>query len=65
MIDTGLDKVINNFKMSLENEIKMWLDRNTPPTEKEWAEYKRKFNKYIEVNEKQKLSTYCKKIDNK
>jgi hypothetical protein len=65
MIDTSLDKVINNFKMSLEIEIKTWLERNTPPTEKEWAEYKRKFNRYIEVNEKHKLSTYWKKIDNK
>jgi hypothetical protein len=54
MIDTGIDKAINNLRLKLEIEIKSWLDKNTPPTDKEWDEYKRQFNRYIELNNKPK-----------
>jgi hypothetical protein len=54
MIDTGTDKAINNLRLKLEIEIKSWLDKKTPPTDKEWDEYKRQFNKYIELNNKPK-----------
>ena len=54
MIDPGIDKPINNLRLKLEIDIKSWLDRETPPTDEEWAEYKRKFNKYIEFKTKQR-----------
>ncbi len=54
MIDTGIDKAVNNLRIKLDIEIKSWLDKNTPPTDKEWDEYKRQFNKYIESNNKPK-----------
>ena len=49
MIDTGIDKAINNLRLKLEIDIKSWLDRETTPTDKEWDEYKRQFNRYIEM----------------
>ena len=54
MIDTGIDKAINNLRLKLEIDIKSWLDRETTPTDKEWDEYKRQFNRYIELNNKPK-----------
>ena len=54
MIDTGIDKAINNLRLKLEIDIKEWLDRETPPTDEEWNEYKRQFNKYIEFKTKQR-----------
>ena len=54
MIDTGIDKVINNLRLKLEIDIKSWLDRETQPTDEEWDEYKRQFNKYIEYKLKQR-----------
>ena len=54
MIDTGKSKAINNLRLMLEINIKSWLDRETPPTDEEWDEYKRQFNNYIQYKQKSK-----------
>ena len=54
MIDTGKSKAINNLRLMLEINIKSWLDRETPPTDEEWDEYKRQFNNYIQYKQKTK-----------
>ena len=52
MIDSGMSKPLKNLKLMLEIEIKHWMDRETPPTDEEWDEYRRRFNKYIEMKTK-------------